>query len=208
MNELTPSYGWQNAPVDRSEVEEGGTDSGGLRLFCRCPDTWEGLVTKAKIILPMVGFAFATLGIGVIPAKPQTGDGQSCAETLTEQLRRFSQKCVSDLVTFVASKPKMAARIYSDKEKYYVSLTQADDGLLAEAVSKYNFPLMKDDTPETLKRLGWSAPENESDNWKKKIASDRVKNGAAADELSEALAAYGLKQGEAISLTIGADVSK
>ena len=127
----------------------------------------------------------------------------SCAETMTEQLRRFSEKCLSDLISFVASQPDMSAKVYSEKEKYYIVLTRTGDGLLTEAVSKFNYPLMKEDAPEVLKRLGWTPPENESDNWNKKISSDQVRAGAAAQELSQALAAYGLKQGEAISLTVG-----
>jgi hypothetical protein len=131
----------------------------------------------------------------------------SCAETLTEQLRRFSDKCISDLVSFVSSQPEMSAKIYGEKEKYYVRLTRTEDGILAEAVSKFNYPLMKEDTPDILKRLGWIAPENESDNWKKKISSESVRNGGAAREVSEALSAYGLKQGEAMSLTVGPKLS-
>ena len=142
------------------------------------------------------------------PASAQSDPGQSCGEPLTNQLRRFSEKCLADVVTFVVSQPKMGARILNDKEKSYVTLAQSDDGLLAEAVSKFNFPLMKDDTPEALKRLGWMAPENESDNWKKKFNGDAVKSGAAAEDIGKALAAYGLQPGEAISLTIGNQVAK
>src|SRR3712207_7308337 len=59
----------------------------------------------------------------------------------------------------------------------------------------------------SLKRLGWEAPENESDNWKKRVSSDIIRSGNAAREVSEALSAYGLKQGEAISLTVGPKLS-
>jgi alpha-mannosidase len=131
----------------------------------------------------------------------------SCAETMTEQLRRFSEKCLSDLISFVASQPDMSAKVYSEKEKYYIVLTRTGDGLLTEAVSKFNYPLMKADTPDILKQLGWAAPENESDNWKKSVSSDRVKTGGAAQDLSSALSAYGLKPGEAISLTVGPKLS-
>lgn len=157
---------------------------------------WQKTFRAATVVLfiPMAG-----LGAAVA----QQGDEASCSGTMTQQLRRFSEKCLSDLVTFVASQPDMTAKVYSEKEKYFVSIVRADDGLLAEAVSKFNYPFMKEDTPEALKRLGWRAPENESDNWNKKILTDQVKAGAAAQELSQALAAYGLKQGEAISLTIG-----
>lgn len=136
-------------------------------------------------------------------AVAQQAQDTSCSGTMTQQLRRFSEKCLSDLVTFVSSQSDMTAKVYSEKEKYFVSVIRTDDGLLAEAVSKFNYPLMKEDTPEVLKRLGWTPPENESDNWKKKILSDQVRAGAAAQELSQALGAYGLKQGEAISLTVG-----
>jgi hypothetical protein len=136
-------------------------------------------------------------------AVAQQAEETSCSGTMTQQLRRFSEKCLSDLVTFVATQPDMTAKVYSEKEKYFVAVIRTDDGLLAEAVSKFNYPFMKEDTPEVLKRFGWMPPENESDNWKKKITSDQVRAGAAAQELSQALAAYGLKQGEAISLTVG-----
>ena len=157
---------------------------------------WQKTLQVATIVL----FAPATF-MGAAVA--QQGDEGSCSGTMTQQLRRFSEKCLSDLVTFVASQPDMTAKVYSEKEKYFVSIIRTDDGLLTEAVSKFNYPLMKEDTPEALKRLGWMPPENESDNWKKKIPSDQVRAGAAAQELSRALAAYGLKQGEAISLTVG-----
>src|SRR5918998_2383426 len=111
----------------------------------------------------------------------------SCAETMTEQLRRFSEKCLSDLISFVASQPDMTAKVYSEKEKYYVVITRTNAGLLAEAVSKFNYPLMKADTPDILKQLGWAPPENESDNWKKKVSSDSIRNGSAARDVSEAL---------------------
>jgi hypothetical protein len=156
---------------------------------------WQKLLQVATVML----FAPALSGA----AFAQQGDEPSCSGTMTQQLRRFSEKCLSDLVTFVASQPDMAAKIYSEKDKYFVSVIRTDDGLLAEAVSKFNYPLMKEDAPEALKRLGWMPPENESDNWNKKIPSDQVRAGAAAQELSRALAAYGLKQGEAISLTVG-----
>ena len=151
-------------------------------------------VTAVILFVPIAGSGAAVA---------QQGDDASCSGTMTQQLRRFSEKCLSDLVSFVASQPDMTAKVYSEKEKYFVSVIRAEDGLLAEAVSKFNYPLMKEDTPEALKRLGWTPPENESDNWNKKIPGDQVRTGDAAQELSRALAAYGLKQGEAISLTVG-----
>jgi hypothetical protein len=155
---------------------------------------------KTLQVVTIVLFAPVTVS-GAAVAQP--GDDASCSGTMTQQLRRFSEKCLSDLVSFVASQPDMTAKVYSEKEKYFVSIIRAEDGLLAEAVSKFNYPLMKEDAPEALKRLGWTPPENESDNWSRKISSDQVRAGIAAQELSQALAAYGLKQGEAISLTVG-----
>ena len=137
------------------------------------------------------------------PAVAQQGDEATCTGTMTQQLRRLSEKCLSDLATFVASQPNMTAKVYSEKDKYFVTIIRTDDGLFAQAVSKFNYPLMKEDTPEALKRLGWTPPENESDNWNKKISIDQVRAGAVAQELSQALSAYGLKPGEAISLTVG-----
>jgi hypothetical protein len=157
---------------------------------------WQKTLQVATVVL------FAPAAISGA-ATAQQADEASCAGTMTQQLRRFSEKCLSDLVTFVASQPDMTAKVYSEKEKYFVGVIRADDGLLAEAVSKFNYPLMKEDTPEALKRLGWMPPENESDNWNKKISGDQVRGGTAAQELSQALAAYGLKPGEAISLTVG-----
>jgi molecular chaperone GrpE (heat shock protein) len=133
---------------------------------------------------------------------------QSCTGQLTQQLRRFSEKCISDLVGYVASQPEMGARISSETENYHVELVKDAKGFRAEAVSKFNFPMVKDETIDSLKQLGWAPPENESDNWKKLIDADRVNIGALAEDLSKALAAYGLKKGEAISLTIGTDLSK
>ena len=140
-------------------------------------------------------------------AQAQQSEGQSCGARLTEQLRRFNEKCVADLVSYVASQPNMAAKIYSETDKYYIIVRRNDDGLTAEAVSKLNFPLMKDETANALKQLGWMPPENESANWKKHLGGEAVKGGAAAGDLAKALAAYGLAQGQAISLTVGPDIS-
>ena len=149
--------------------------------------------------------AIAAIWPGAAPA--QQADGQSCAERLTEQLRRYSEKCLSDLVAFVASQPKMAAKIYGETDKFYVVIAQDGNGLRAEAVSKLNYPLLKDETANALKQLGWLPPENESDNWRKRYGGDRIGNGAAAEDLAKALAAYGLRQGQAVSLTVGTDIS-
>jgi hypothetical protein len=158
-------------------------------------------------ILQITAFVLSTIVLAPEPTASQQSTDPSCSETLTEQLRRFSEKCLSDLVSFVASQPNMSAKVYSEKEKYYLVLTRMDDGMLIEAVSKANYPLMKADTPDILKQLGWAPPENEADNWKKKMSSDSVRDGSAARQISEALAAYGLKQGEAISLTVGPKLS-
>jgi hypothetical protein len=124
---------------------------------------------------------------------------------MTEQLRRFNENCLSELVSFVASQSELSAKIFSENEKYYVALTRNDGELIAEAVSKFNYPLMKDDVANTLKQLGWTPPENEADDWKKQINGDDVRNGVAAEDIAKALAAYGLKKGEAIAVTIGAE---
>jgi len=100
----------------------------------------------------------------------------------------------------------MGARIYSESDKYYVELAKDAKGFRAEAVSQFNFPMMKDETAASLKRLGWAPPENESDNWKKPINAENA--GAAAEDIAQALAAYGLKKGEAVSLTVGTELSK
>jgi hypothetical protein len=150
----------------------------------------------------------AALVIASFESTAQQTDTQSCAEKMTQQLRRFSEQCIADLVGYVASHPELSARISGETEKFYVTLARHNDGLVAEAVSKFNFPLMKPDTPDLLKQLGWQAPENESDNWKKAIGGDAAKTGGAAQDISKALAAYGLKPGEAISVTIGTAESK
>jgi hypothetical protein len=153
--------------------------------------------------------ALFVLAVAAAPhaANAQQGEGQSCAEPLTQQLRRFSAKCLSDLVAYVAAQAKMGAKIYSESEKYYILVSRDGDGLRADAVSRFNFPFMKEGTENTLKQLGWQAPENESDNWRKRFTGDHARTGAAAEDLAKALAAYGLTQGQAISLTVGADVT-
>jgi hypothetical protein len=150
-------------------------------------------------VLMISSLAFAPSAL-----RAQQDEGSSCAERMTEQLRRFNEKCLSDLVTYMTLQDGLAAKISSENEKYYVELTKNNGGLIVEAVSKFNYPLMKDDVASTLKQLGWTPPENESDNWKKLISSDDVKNGVAAEDIAKALAAYGLKKGEAIAVTIGA----
>ncbi|UEM24689.1 hypothetical protein JL100_031265 (plasmid) [Skermanella mucosa] len=160
-----------------------------------------------RTVLQVTAFALSVSAAGSGGAVAQQPEQPSCAGVMTEQLRRFSEQCLSDLATFVASQPEMAAKVYIEKDKSYVTLTRTQDGLLAEAVSKFNHPLMKADTPDILKRLGWAAPENESDNWKKDIDSAGLADGSAARELGKALEAYGAQQGEAISLTVGPKLS-
>jgi hypothetical protein len=118
-------------------------------------------------------------------------------------LRRFNEECLAQLVAYVAAQPGLSAKIFSEEEKYYVELNRDKDGLVAEAVSKANYPLMQDGVADRLKQLGWAAPENEAGDWKKRISDDDVNNGLAAEDIAKALAAYGLKKGEAIAVTIG-----
>jgi len=157
-----------------------------------------------------LGSGLLLIGSLVLNAMPaaaqQSGDDQTCAERLTRQLRRYSVKCLSDLIGYVASQPEMGARVSGESEKYSILLVKDAKGFRAEAVSQFNFPMMKDETAATLKRLGWMPPENESDNWKKPISAENT--GAAAEDMARALEAYGLKKGEAISLTVGTKLSK
>ena len=45
---------------------------------------------------------------------------------MTEQLRRFNEQCLTDLVSYVASQPKATARVLGEKLKFYVQLTRTD----------------------------------------------------------------------------------
>jgi hypothetical protein len=156
----------------------------------------------------------ATLGIGMLligsslaPTTAKAQDvNQSCTGPLTEQLRRFSEQCISDVIGYIASHPAMGARISGESEKFYVTVVKDAKGFRAEAVSKFNFPLVRDETIDSLKRLGWVPPENESDNWKKPVSAENT--GAAAEDVAKALEAYGLKKGEAMSLTVATELSK
>jgi hypothetical protein len=110
----------------------------------------------------------------VTRAEAQPSGDQACAGPLTEQLRRYSEQCLSDLIGYVAAQPVMGARVSGESDKYYVLVVKDAKGFRAEAVSRFNFPMMRDDTAARLKGLGWIAPENEGDNWKKPIgAGDR-----------------------------------
>lgn len=135
-------------------------------------------------------------------AAQQAAESQSCAGELTDQLRRFNEQCLSDLVGFVASKPKATARVLGEKAKFYVQLTRGPNGLDAEAVSRANFPFMTPDTGEALKSLGWAPPENEQGNYRKHYGTGDPAR--TAEDIAKTLAAYGLAKGEAISLTVAA----
>lgn len=151
----------------------------------------------ALLVLGVVALAN---GPGIVRAQG-TVAAESCGERLTDQLRRFNEKCLNDVVAFIASSPSGSARILNEAEKYWVKIARNGDGLQAEAVSKTNYPLMKPDTETALKNLGWNAPEEEFGNFKKVFARELIGNGAAAQELAKALQAYGMSAGEAISVT-------
>jgi hypothetical protein len=148
-----------------------------------------GIVLLSSLAAPLAG--------------AQQAEGPSCAEKLTEQLRRFNEKCLADLVSFVASQPKARARILSEEHKYFIQLARIPEGIEAEAASKADFPLMKPETEATLKNLGWQPPDNEAGGFKKRFPAAAGASGAMADDLAKALAAYGLAKGAAISLTVG-----
>lgn len=137
-----------------------------------------------------------------MPAAPkaQPSDGPPCTGRLAAQPRRFSASCIADLVAFVAARPRAEARIAAESERYYVRLVKDAKGFRAEAVSKFNFPFMRDETAAALKRLGWAPPEEENDNWKK--PGDGTTAEALSRDVTEALRAYGLKPGDAILLTV------
>ncbi len=63
---------------------------------------------------------------------------KGCAGRMTEQLRRFNETCLNDLVRHLSGSPKGSARIWNENQKFYIKLTRAGAGLRAEAVSKYN----------------------------------------------------------------------
>lgn len=135
-------------------------------------------------------------------ASAQTGGDTSCAQRLDQQLRRLSEQCVAQLVMFTGSLPKGSARIASEKDKYYVSISRTADGVLAESVSRQNFPFMKPEIEQTLKALGWTPPDVEFGGFKREFAQGDVQSGGAAREIVKALQAFGIAPGEAISLTV------
>jgi hypothetical protein len=152
----------------------------------------------ARKVLPIAAMLLWTL-----PAQSQQpAESQSCSGKMTEQLRRFNEQCLTDLVSYVASQPKASARVLGEKLKFYVQLTRTGAGLDAEAVSRANFPFMEAKTADALKQLGWSPPENEEGNFRKRFAAD-APPARTAEDLAKALSAYGLTSGEAMSLTVG-----
>ena len=130
----------------------------------------------------------------------QPADDQTCSGKMTEQLRRFNEQCLSTLVSYVGSQPKAVARVMGEKAKFYVQITKTANGLEGESVSRANFPFMTTETADTLKRLGWTPPDNEAGNFKKRFEPDAPAR--TAERIAETLAAYGLEKGEAISLTV------
>lgn len=151
---------------------------------------------------PFAAFLAGTGGLLSPAAEAQTGEAASCAQRLDAQLRRLSEQCVQDLVGFTASLPKGNARIASEKDKYYIRLRHLENGLQAECVSKENFPYMKPDTEAQLKALGWTPPDVEFGGFKRSFTEADVRSGVVARALLEALRAYGMAPGEAISVTI------
>lgn len=136
------------------------------------------------------------------PASTQAGDEASCGQKLTQQLRRFNERCVGEAMAFAATLPQGSATIYSEKDKYFVKLSKAGTGLQGEAVSKQNYPLMTDETAGQLKALGWMAPDVEFGGFKKTFSDQDIRSGAAAQEVAKALRAYGMAPGDAIALTV------
>ncbi len=148
----------------------------------------------------------ATLFILAAAVSATAGGAQEadkgCAGRMTEQLRRFNETCLNDVVRHLSGSPKGSARIWNENEKYYIKLTRAGADIRAEAVSKYNYPLMKEETERNLKSLGWAPPEHEFGDFTKSFSSQEIADGTAARELDKALRAYGMSTGEAMSLTV------
>ena len=71
----------------------------------------------------------------------------------------------------------------------------------AEAVSKANYPFMREEAAAALKANGWSAPDNEFGDFWRVFSADDVRRGGVAQELEKALGAYGLSPGEALSVS-------
>jgi hypothetical protein len=164
----------------------------------------DGRAQSRGLAPAIVAALLACLATG---ASPPTAVAQAspepCGEKLTNQLRRFSEKCLADLVAYVGSAPKGSARILNETEKYWIKLGRTDEGLRAEGVSKAEYPFLKPDTEAGLKTLGWKPPENEFGSFWKVFGRAEVSSGTAAEELAKALRAYGITPGEAISITAG-----
>ena len=135
-------------------------------------------------------------------AQAQTGSPNSCAERLDQQLRRFSEQCIGQVVGFVQTLPRGSATIASEQHKYYVKLSRTPNGLQAESVSRQNFPYLKPETEQALKSLGWTPPEVEFGGFKRVFSQQDLRSESAAQEIAKALQAFGLASGEAISLTV------
>src|SRR5215212_959648 len=106
------------------------------------------------------GIGMLLIGSGLAPTTAKAQDvNQSCTGPLTEQLRRLSEQCISDVIGYVASQPAMGARISGESEKFYVIVVKDAKGFRAEAVSKFNYPLVQDEVFDNLKRLGWPPPK-------------------------------------------------
>ena len=147
------------------------------------------------------GLCVGAFLIGILSAhSQQPADDQSCSGKMTEQLRRFNEQCLSTLVSYVASQPKAVAKVMGEKAKFYIQLTMTANGLEGESVSRANFPFMTTETADTLKRLGWNPPDNEAGNFTMRFGAEAPAR--TAESIAEALGAYGLTKGEAISLTV------
>lgn len=136
------------------------------------------------------------------PAQAQTGNEASCGQKLDAQLRRFSEECVRDVVSFTASLPKGDARIASEADKYYVRILRGENGLGAETVSKQNLPYLKPETEVALKALGWTPPDVEFGGFKRSFTDADVRSGVAAEAVVRALETFGLKAGEATAVSV------
>jgi hypothetical protein len=135
-------------------------------------------------------------------AMAQTGSDTSCAERSDQQLRRFNEQCIGQVLAFTETMPKGSATIASEKDKYYVKISRAGGGLQAESVSRQNFPYLKPETEQALKSLGWTPPDVEFGGFKREFGDQDVKSGGAAQEIAKALQAFGMMPGEAISITV------
>src|SRR3954451_2792613 len=147
--------------------------------------------------LTALAVLLACIAVGAVApaALAQATPGESCGEKLTNQLRRFNEKCLGDLVAYVGAAPKGTARIVNEAEKYWIKLAHTDEGLRVEGVSKAEYPLMKPDTEAGLKALGWQPPEHECGSFRIVFGRAEVTSVAAAEELGKVLRAYGITPG-------------